>query len=268
MTNRIFIGPALDASLACARVALVIPRIFHQLWVGPNPFPEEFARYQQTWRDHHPGWELRFWTEENLPEGLRRPEAYEQLRPPWVRTDILRLEVVWRYGGVHIDTDFECLRPIDPLLDGVELFTGWMEETRTNHAILGAVPEHPIVDRAIREIAPQDHFVPWDKETTGPLFFDRIVKQYPEATIFPRQYFFPKTAVERQDAYAIHHEAGSWKDPAAYRYEIEKLKRRVEKAEANARRWKERYLQAEASLDRVRRPLAPVLRLRRRLARH
>ena len=97
---------------------------------------------------------------------------------------------------------------------------------------------------------------PGTRKRHGPLFFDRIVKQYPEATIFPRQYFFPKTAEERRDAYAVHHEAGSWKDPAAYRYEIEKLKRRVEKAEKNARRWKERYLQARhassASAGRLR----------------
>ena len=97
---------------------MLIPRIFHQIWVGPNPFPEEFAAYQQTWVDHHPDWELRFWTEENLPTSseLRRPEVAERLRAPWERADILRLEVVWRHGGVHVDTDFECLRPIEPLI--------------------------------------------------------------------------------------------------------------------------------------------------------
>jgi mannosyltransferase OCH1-like enzyme len=241
-----------------------IPRIFHQLWLGPKPFPEEYARYQQTWIDHHPDWELRFWTEEDLPGDLRRPEVYEKLRPPWVRTDILRLEVVWRFGGVHVDTDFECLRPIDPLLEGVELFTGWMEHDRTNHAILGAVPEHPVIDRALREIAPQDHFVPWDKDTTGPLFFDPIVKAAPEATIFPKEYFF---GTDREQAYAIHHEAGSWKDPEVFRYEIAKLKRRVEKEQSETAKWKQRYEESEAKLDRLRRPLAPVLRLRRRLAR-
>jgi mannosyltransferase OCH1-like enzyme len=248
-------------------LALLIPRIFHQLWVGPNPFPEEFARNQETWLEHHPGWELRFWTEDNLPENCRRPEVYEKLRAPWVRTDILRLEVVWRFGGVHVDTDFECLRSIEPLLDDVDFFTAYMEPTRTNHAILGAVPGHPIVDRALLEITPSDTFVPWDKDTTGPLFFDRIVKEYPEATIFPKDYFFGKSAESRRAAYAIHHEAGAWKDPAVYRYEIEKLKRRVEKAEESARSWKERSLQAEARLERVRRPLTPLLRLRRLMTR-
>ena len=48
-----------------------IPRIFHQIWVGPDPFPAEFARYRQTWLDHHPGWELKFWTEETFPKPWR-----------------------------------------------------------------------------------------------------------------------------------------------------------------------------------------------------
>jgi mannosyltransferase OCH1-like enzyme len=238
-----------------------IPRIFHSLWLGTAPFPEEFARYQQTWRDHHPDWELRFWTEDDLPDGLRRPEVYEKLRPPWVRTDILRLEVVWRFGGVHIDTDFECVRSIEPLLDGVDFFTAWMEQgKRVNNAIMGAVPGHPIVDRALDEIRPTDHFVPWDKETTGPLFFDRVLRQFPDATIFPKAYFFGATPEELREAYAVHHDANAWKDAAVYRSEIAKLERRLDKAKAETQRWRERAERAEAALTGE----SPLRRLVRR----
>ena len=48
-----------------------IPRIFHQIWVGPDPLPDEFAAYGQTWLDHHPGWELKLWTDENFPRASR-----------------------------------------------------------------------------------------------------------------------------------------------------------------------------------------------------
>ena len=95
---------------------MLIPRIFHRIWVGPDPLPAEYARYGQTWLDHHPGWELRFWTDDNFPDGLRRPEAQERLRSPVERANILRLEVVWRFGGVYVDTDFECRRSIEPLI--------------------------------------------------------------------------------------------------------------------------------------------------------
>jgi mannosyltransferase OCH1-like enzyme len=53
----------------------VIPRILHQIWVGGAPFPEDFQRYQRSWQKHHPDWELRFWTEDNLPEHVTRTEV-------------------------------------------------------------------------------------------------------------------------------------------------------------------------------------------------
>ncbi|HKP19389.1 MAG TPA: glycosyltransferase [Gaiellaceae bacterium] len=245
-------------------MAIEIPRIFHQIWVGPAPFPEEFACYQQTWLEHHPGWELRFWTDDNLFEGMRRPEAYERLRPPWIRGDILRLEVVWRFGGVHIDTDFECLRSIEPLLDGVDFFTAWMEDDRVNHAIMGAVPEHAIVGRALEEIQPSDHFIPWDKETTGPLFFNRVVATFPDATIFPKEYFFGKSAESREAAYAIHHEASAWKDTDVWKAELAKAKRSLEKAQLKAESWRARAKAAEAELA-ARRNGSQLGRLARKL---
>src|SRR5204863_264320 len=74
------------------------------------------------------------------------------------RADILRLELLWRYGGVYIDTDFECLKPIDELLEGVEFFTGLLKRAgpskpaRVNNAIFGAGPGHPLLDRALDEL--------------------------------------------------------------------------------------------------------------------
>ena len=74
----------------------MVPRILHQIWLGDQPFPDDFAGYRETWLRHHPDWEHRFWTEDNLPGGLRRTEVYERLRMPAERSDILRLEVLFR----------------------------------------------------------------------------------------------------------------------------------------------------------------------------
>ena len=60
-------GRASVGLLDCA-----IPRVFQQIWVGPNPVPEEHVRYQQSWLRHHPGWTFQLWTDENLPRDLER----------------------------------------------------------------------------------------------------------------------------------------------------------------------------------------------------
>ena len=100
----------------------VIPRVFHQIWVGPDPVLDGFEEWQASWARHHPAWELRLWRDENLPTDLRNPVVYELDRHPVERADILRLELLFRYGGVYLDADLECVKPIDPLIDGLDFF--------------------------------------------------------------------------------------------------------------------------------------------------
>jgi mannosyltransferase OCH1-like enzyme len=239
-----------------------IPRIFHQIWLGPARFPEEFAAYQQTWIDNHPDWELRFWTEENLPSPgeLRRPEVAELLRAPWERADILRLEVVLRYGGVHVDTDFECFRPIGPLIEDAELFIGLRKQGRVNGAIFGAVRGHPILDRALDEIKPRTAYgasmgagEEYGKNEVGPKFLNAVLESAEGVTYIEPPAFFPRTLQQRKSAYAMHHKALSWKDSAQLRVELEKLGRLVEAQQGEARVWKQRYKRAAAELEAVRR---------------
>jgi len=195
---------------------LRIPRIFHQIWVGPEPLPAEFVPYQRTWLTYNPGWKLRLWTEENLPPDLERREAYEKLRVPAERADILRVELLWRFGGVYIDTDFECLRPLEGLLQDVECFVGYFNKSRINNAIIGSVPRHPLLGRALREMRPREYWG-YDKAAAGPLFLNRLVTQYPEVKIFAPQLFYPVTPVDQARAVAVHHGARSWREPESFK---------------------------------------------------
>jgi inositol phosphorylceramide mannosyltransferase catalytic subunit len=222
----------------------VIPRIFHQIWVGPNPTPQEFLGYRESWLRHHPGWEMRLWTEENLPTDLVRKEAHERLRNPAERADIIRLEVLLRCGGVYVDTDLECLRSIEPLLEGLEFCLTGAKSGRVSTALIGARPRHPIIERALRELRPRTEYGV-DKKGTGGIFFNRLIRQYPEVTIFPSEYFHAFAPGER--AYAVNHRARSWMEPEQFRRALVKAELkladaqdRIEELERRAvwRRWK------------------------------
>jgi mannosyltransferase OCH1-like enzyme len=192
----------------------LIPRIFHQIWLGPKPLPRAYERYQRSWTRHHPGWELQFWTEENLPENLRRPEAAERLRAPAERSDILRLELLWRLGGVYMDTDFECRRSIEPLIVDADFFVGLSKPGRVNNALLGSVAGHPILDRALEELQPREYHG-YDKAAAGPHFLDMLLVDRPtDVTFLEPDLLYPRTPAAAEQAYAIHHEARSWKDPS------------------------------------------------------
>jgi hypothetical protein len=233
---------------------VVIPRVFHQIWVGPDPLPDEYARYRETWRRHHPGWDLRLWTEDNLPLPLRRPEAADRLRTPTERADILRLEVVWRYGGVYVDVDFECLRPIDDVIGDSELFIGLAKPGRVNNALFGAVAGHRLLDSALDELRPRE-FAGYDKEAAGPKFLDRLLLDGRAAgvTFLDPPLFYPQTADERATACCIHHEARTWKDGRLLREDLLRAEREAAEARADAEKWRARYREAEVELDRLRR---------------
>ncbi len=240
---------------------VLISRVFHQIWVGPDPLPDEFAAYQRTWLEHHPGWELKLWTDENFPpaEELRRPEAADRLRAPWERGDIFRLELLWRFGGVHVDTDFECLRSIEPLIDQAELFIGHWKPGRINGALMGSVPGHPLLAHALDEIRPRTSYgarvgagAENDKDETGPGFLDRVLLGREGVTYFEPPVFYPRTQEERERAYAIHHQARTWKDADGLRRSLRKADQRLLEAREEARSWRLRYEEAQAELERLR----------------
>ena len=134
-----------------------IPKILHQIWIGPREIPEELCRFQKTWLDLHPDWEYCLWTNDSVQELEFTDPILKELfdRPLTLgeRTDILRYEILYQFGGVYSDLDCECLRPLDPLVESFDFFGGIFHPmfATTNRAIflnnclLGAKPHHPVI---------------------------------------------------------------------------------------------------------------------------
>ncbi len=47
----------------------------------------------------NPGWRVEWWTDNRLPEIVNR-KAFEGADKMAAKSDILRYELVWRYGGI------------------------------------------------------------------------------------------------------------------------------------------------------------------------
>jgi hypothetical protein len=198
-----------------------IPRIFHRIWLGEQPMPNEFQRYGKTWTDRHPAWEMKTWTDANRIELLN--EALFNAEPTWAgQSDLLRFEILLRFGGVYIDTDFECLQNIEPLIQDALCFAGWESEEYIATGIFGATANHPFIERVVAEL-PRRHR-PGRKNVSansGPLFLHNLLQdsELRSALVaIQRQAFYPKKDDEREiaTAYAIHHGAGSWVQPGAF----------------------------------------------------
>jgi hypothetical protein len=157
---------------------LLLPKVFHQIWVGPRPLPAAAAAFTDSWKRRHSDWEVRVWTDANLPR-LQNQRLFEQTTILAQKADLLRYELLLMFGGVYLDVDFECLQNLEPLLDGVEYIYGDQRPGEPNIALLGSTPGHPFARWCVDRL-PQRW--PWRKgqilEETGPAFFRRAAVDY------------------------------------------------------------------------------------------
>jgi len=199
-----------------------IPRVFHQIWLGSKEMPNEFRRFGASWIEKHPGWEFRLWTDSNLPP-LRNQLLFDAAPSLAAKADILRYEVLLEHGGVYIDTDFECLRSVEGLLEGVDCFVGQQHDIDAdfgrfcyvNNALIGAIPGHPLIAELVSSLEAHVAALRPDVPAsymTGPHFLTSVLQAYPDVRIFPAKFFYPYTATERwrrfekfPEAYAVHH---------------------------------------------------------------
>ena len=233
-----------------------VPRTIHQIWIGPDPLPEEHRPWIESWRRHHPGWEHRLWTEDDLPDDPIRPEVLERLRAPVERADILRLEILFRHGGVYVDTDVECLRPVDELVAGEELVMVCLKPGRATNTFIASAPGHPLLDRALRELRPMDAY--WTvaasdsiKDGAGPPLLRRLLAEHRDVRLLEPPLFFPASAEERERAFAVHHMARSWHNATAMRAAIEQAERRLAAATDEIERERTRHAATRRRLERL-----------------
>lgn len=98
-----------------------IPRQLHFIWVG-KPMPPHLAENITRWRDMHPTWSVKVWTERDL-NGLTNQRLFneaESIVPRdavgQFRSDVARYELILRHGGFYADVDTYPVRPIDEMV--------------------------------------------------------------------------------------------------------------------------------------------------------
>jgi hypothetical protein len=193
-----------------------IPRTIHRVWLGEAPMPAEHERFGETFGRHHPGWEMRLWTEADLA-GLDITER-ERARSWSELSNLVRYEVLSRHGGLYVDTDVECLRPLTPVLRGLDAFAALERPGRVGNAVLGSVAGHPVFTRAARLARRTFGLGAHSADANGPYFLSLILEQEPSsAAILPSRLFYPYLWDEQErrdetfpDAYTAPHWTLSW----------------------------------------------------------
>jgi len=90
-----------------------LPKKIHQIWLG-SPLPDKYREYTDSWKRFNPEWEYKLWTDGDDVDIPRR-DLFDSIRNPGQKSDFLRYHILNQFGGLYVDTDFECLKPFDTL---------------------------------------------------------------------------------------------------------------------------------------------------------
>lgn len=207
-----------------------IPKIIHQIWIG-GELPYVFKKYAETWQKINPDWEYKLWSDKDIALlDLPNRKLYDSMTNPGPKSDLLRYHLLDVYGGLYVDTDFECIKPFNDLTY-LDFFTSiaYAKNIELYPGLIGAVPNHPITKKIIEEVN-KIRYMPESStgvlETISSYFFTRVfwsvITKYIEGVAtFPPDYFYPfpnQRGHNRRSgkdyikdcSYAVHHWSVSW----------------------------------------------------------
>lgn len=209
---------------------LKIPKIIHYCWFGGNPLPDLAQKCIASWKNFCPDYEIKEWNENNYD--VRKipyiSQAYDAKKYAFV-SDYARLDIIYKYGGIYLDTDVELLKSLDILLE-LQGFAGFDHGKHCAFGLgFGAIPKLPII-KELRDDYDNITFLRKENgefnETPCPVFQTEILlkkglklnnsmQKIAGLTIFPAEYFDPKDFYSgkihlTENTCSIHHYDASW----------------------------------------------------------
>lgn len=218
-----------------------IPKIIHQIWVGDKPIPKKYLKFMETWKEKHPGWIYKLWTNDDIDRfEWRNRDYFDAADNPGMKADIWRYEIIYKYGGVYVDCDMECRRPIDNLISRVEFIAGFDSSSKNvvANSFFASKSGFPLLDIIIKQLSREFPHLTLSmasdddiQDLTGPRFFSHFAIDFVEAhknrrwVLLPHEYFQPiecyrngRAGTEEEKyrvkhiCFAVHHNGLSWVD--------------------------------------------------------
>lgn len=213
----------------------MIPKIIHYCWVGNAPKPQSVLYCIESWKKNCPDYEIREWNESNydFTKNLYMRQAYEAKKWGFV-PDYARLDIIYQFGGIYLDTDVELIKSFDELLDQ-KAFMGF-ENTGDGEFFVncghgfGAEAHHEIIGAA-RDLYDHVQFLNEDGTYNllpSPHYTTQTLKKYgliqenkdqdlPRMLVYASDVLCPKNfrtgeICKTSRTVSIHHFSASWMD--------------------------------------------------------
>ena len=157
-----------------------IPPIIHQVWFQfspdkPSTPPAEYDEMRASWRNFHPGWEVKLWNEEqalqllhqHYPWAVENFQAYEK---PILKVDAIRYFLLHHFGGFYVDCDTLCKASLEPLRkEKTVLVRDVNPALGLNNGFMGSVQGDVLMFRCARNL-PKSSMFSDPIQRTGPQY--------------------------------------------------------------------------------------------------
>lgn len=209
----------------------MIPKVIHYCWFGGNDKNDLMKSCIASWKKYCPDYEIIEWNESNY-DVSKHPfmkKAYDAKKWAFV-SDYARIDIIYQYGGVYLDTDVELIASLDQFLK-YDFYAGFENETFVNFGLgFGSIKDncilHDILDHYDTVDFPDNNF---DLSSIAcPKIQTEVLKKYGLSCnnknqsikgghIFSSEYFCPisfKTGAVRitDKTVSIHHFNMAWLD--------------------------------------------------------
>jgi len=203
-------------------LSVIYPKILHQFWAGE--VSNRPIQLMESCRVMHPHWEYRLWNESAFEWFSEVSRDLIRRTHQWpMKADIARLEILKRFGGVYLDADTECLKPLDPLLEQIsrlnhtECFAAREHDIYNDlvaNGVLGCVPNSTSMAVMVEGLlGKKPAEAAWIE--TGPAYFTTMIKEHKvNFTVLSSMVFYPihhsdfkkdLRTFDLSHSYATHH---------------------------------------------------------------
>ncbi|WP_318493006.1 glycosyltransferase family 32 protein [Photobacterium leiognathi] len=198
----------------------MIPKTIHWCWFGPNKPTKLSNHCINTWHVCNPEYEIKKWTESNCQELFEIPFFKKAIeKKMWAfASDYARLWVLYKFGGIYLDTDMEVIKPLDLFLNN-KCFFGKEDNIHISAGVIGAEKGSKVIKSVL------DYY----NNSNGsfiniPMVLTSVINKIDDSvTIYEPSFFYPYNPNDnsslaqftyhsvKENTFAIHHWEKKWK---------------------------------------------------------
>ncbi len=206
----------------------MIEKRIYSTWISPNPIPEKYHKYIESWKRIMPDYEIKIISLDTVKLSPFVVRAIKEKNFA-LAGHYARIQELYDNGGIYFDIDIEATKSLDSLLHN-SFVVGIEDRWNVNNAVIISEKGNHFLKHAMEFMDNFDWKTKDIELETGPRMFTKIAKKhygwdvgkigkFRDISILPPVYFYPyrydekyTPACVKPETFTVHHWSNSWND--------------------------------------------------------